>query len=119
VEGSWKASWISCAGASRSRCVRPGLERSRPSKLIDPLVVERSGGLVSEQQVRLHEQRSGDHHPRQQTARQLVRVLLESSSTVADAHLVEHGSCGERSRVAPHSCSVQGLARSQGLRGYR
>src|SRR5690349_2913713 len=43
--------------------------------------------LVGEQQLRLRQQRGGDHHPLQQPAGELVRELAQAPGTVLDADL--------------------------------
>src|SRR6185437_5696693 len=49
--------------------------------------VESGRRLVGEQQLRLRQQRGGDHHPLQQPAGELVRELAQAPGTVLDADL--------------------------------
>jgi hypothetical protein len=52
--------------------------------------VERGGRLVGQQQPRFGEQRGGDHHPLEQAAGELVRILAQAALPVLDADLGQH-----------------------------
>ena len=51
--------------------------------------VERGGGLIGDQQVRLVGERHGDHHPLPLAARKLMRIRVEAAFRVLDTDLVD------------------------------
>jgi hypothetical protein len=51
--------------------------------------IHRGGGLVGKQQPRLGRERSGDHDPLEEAARQLVGILGEACPGVLDPHRTE------------------------------
>ncbi len=53
--------------------------------------VQRRGGFVGDDEVRLAEQRHGYDHPLAQSAAELVRILAQAFAGVADADLFQHG----------------------------
>lgn len=67
--------------------------------------VERGGGLVRDEQLRLAGQRHRDHGPLPHPARELVRVVLDAAARVRDPDEIEHlGGPGERG--APRAALV-------------
>ena len=52
--------------------------------------VERGGGLVGDQQLRIAGQRHGDHHPLAHAAGELVRIVAHPARGVGDAHQGQH-----------------------------
>jgi hypothetical protein len=51
--------------------------------------VERRGGLVGNEQLRLHRAGHGDHHPLALAARQFVRIAVERKPAFRQADTVE------------------------------
>jgi hypothetical protein len=58
--------------------------------------VERGGGLIGDQQIRLAEQRHRDHHALAHAAGEFVRIRVEPARRLGDAHALE-----ERDRGGP------------------
>ena len=52
--------------------------------------IERGGRLIGDQELRLADQRHGDHHALAQAARQFMRILREALLRPTDAHLLQH-----------------------------
>ena len=52
--------------------------------------VERGGRLIGDQQVRLAQQRHGDHDALAHAAGELVRILVEALGRAGDTDLLEH-----------------------------
>jgi hypothetical protein len=64
--------------------------------------VERGGGLVGDQELRLAGERHRDHHALAHAARELVRKAVEHVARFGNAHEFEHAQrLGARGRVAP------------------
>ncbi|CUK21701.1 Uncharacterised protein [Achromobacter sp. 2789STDY5608615] len=65
--------------------------------------VQRRGGLVGDQQLRLAGQRHGDHDALAHAAGQLVRIAVEDGAGLGDAHPFEHAQRlgARRGRVQP------------------
>ncbi len=53
--------------------------------------IESGGGLVADDQLRLGNERHGDHHPLAHAAGEFMGIAVVAPFGVLDAHLVEHG----------------------------
>ena len=72
--------------------------------------VQRGGGLVGDQQLRLAGQRHGDHDALAHAAGQLVRIAVQDGTGLGDAHAFQHAQ-----RLGARRRRVQALVQPQRL----
>ena len=83
--------------------------------------VERGRRLVGQQQPRLDRQGRGDHHPLQQAARQLVRVLAQAAGGVVDPDVLQQmrPRAARRLLASAHAVGDQRLGEEVADRAHR